>query len=77
MDPLFKYYLIHLNILITFPESSQWTPPFSPFPFSKFSFVTVILPKHFEHSHNKRDIHVLSREVPMHVFKIIMATYLL
>ena len=30
----FKYYLIHLNILITFPESSQWTPPFSPFPFS-------------------------------------------
>jgi hypothetical protein len=56
MNPLFKYYLIHLNTLITFPESSQWTPPFSPFLFSKFSFPTVILPKHFYHFPNKRDI---------------------
>ena len=63
MNPLFKYYLIHLNILITFPESSQWTPPFSPFLFSKFSFLTIILPKHFDHFPNKRDI--VSRPLPL------------
>jgi hypothetical protein len=44
---------------------------------SKTCVKVKITPKHFEHSHNKRDIHVLSREVPMHVFKMIMATYLL
>jgi hypothetical protein len=39
----------NLRILLYVSRIKSVDTPFSPFPFSKFSFVTVILPKHLDH----------------------------
>jgi hypothetical protein len=44
------------NLALRFQNQVGGHPPFSPFLFSKFSFVTIILPKHFDHFPDKRDI---------------------